>query len=74
MFPEAKGNVKCVRPMILDIVDGAALITTQSKDKRTDASATMKGLYLAGDTCNGEDAGGDIAFARRCAEYIIKSS
>ncbi|MEX2725576.1 MAG: phytoene desaturase family protein [Candidatus Freyarchaeota archaeon] len=76
MFPEAKGNVKWVRPMILDIVDGAALTTTQSRDKRADAATTIKGLYLAGDTCNGEGAGGDIAFnsARRCAEYIIKSS
>ncbi|MGQ9721257.1 MAG: phytoene desaturase family protein [Candidatus Jordarchaeum sp.] len=76
MFPEAKGNVKWMRPMILDIVDGAALTITQSRDKRADVKTTVKGLYLVGDTCNGEGAGGDIAFnsARRCADMISKSS
>ncbi|MFB0560527.1 MAG: phytoene desaturase family protein [Candidatus Lokiarchaeia archaeon] len=75
MFPEAKGNVKWMRPMILDVVDGAALTVNQSRDKRADVKTTVKGLYLAGDTCNGEGAGGDIAFnsARRCADLISKS-
>ncbi|MHA1208741.1 MAG: phytoene desaturase family protein [Candidatus Freyarchaeota archaeon] len=76
MFPEAKGNIRWMRPMILDIVDGAALTVNQSRDKRADVTTTIKGLYLSGDTCNGEGAGGDIAFnsARRCADIILKGS
>ncbi|MEM2777206.1 MAG: FAD-dependent oxidoreductase [Candidatus Jordarchaeales archaeon] len=58
MFPGIKGNVKWKRTLILGMVDGAALTVTQSRDKRPGPETDVKGLYLAGDTCNGRGAGG----------------
>lgn len=75
MFPKFKGSVRWRRPLILRMVDGAALTVTQSQDKRPSPETPLKGLYLASDTCNGRGAGGDIAYnsAMKCAEVILKS-
>ncbi|MBS7288039.1 MAG: hypothetical protein KIH01_04650, partial [Candidatus Freyarchaeota archaeon] len=75
MFPRIKGNIKWKRPLILSMVDGAALTVTQSRDKRPSPETDVNGLYLAGDTCNGRGAGGDIAFnaASNCVDAILRS-
>ncbi len=75
MFPKIKGNVKWKRLLVLRMVDGAALTITQSQEKRPGPKTNVDGLYLAGDTCNGRGAGGDIAFnsAINCAEAILQA-
>ncbi|MEM2829298.1 MAG: hypothetical protein QXZ14_03490, partial [Candidatus Jordarchaeales archaeon] len=75
MFPGIKGNVKWKRTLILGMVDGAALTVTQSRDKRPGPETDVKGLYLAGDTCNGRGAGGDIAFnsSSNCVDAVLRT-
>ena len=75
MFPKIRGSVRWKRPLILSMVDGAALTVTQSQDKRPSPETDVKGLYLAGDTCNGRGAGGDIAFnsASNCVDIVLRS-
>jgi len=73
MFPGFAKKVVSEKKIFVPLQNGALLKPEQSRPFRpaTDA-AKIKGLYLAGDTTNGEGVSGDIAFssALKAAELI----
>lgn len=74
IFPRIWDNLDWERKMVLDIVDGAIPIVSQSVNRRQNISSKIKGLFFAGDSTRGEGAGGDIAFdsAIKCANLVKK--
>ena len=77
-FPTMKDHIVFERPMMLPMVDGVQISIHQTTEDRpgNKTEPPIKNLYLTGDSCGGDGAGGDVGHTsvRECFELIMKDS
>ncbi|MHA1436284.1 MAG: phytoene desaturase family protein [Promethearchaeota archaeon] len=75
-FPEIEENVLHERPLFFEMVDGVEVNIEQHRLKRPGNQVEdIKNLWITGDSCGGEGAGGDVGHTsvRECYEKTLKS-